>query len=178
VHKVSARRLPSTAPRRRARTHLSATHVARAAIPADAIDVHQLLSQFAGEGQLLPRSLEAVEAGIRDYVVIVDRHERVMGCATLLEYSPSVAEVGAVAVSREAHGLGLGTLAVRTVEAVARRRGIPVLFAMSRAARFFESLGYEEASVDQFPEKVAQYHDLAARGIAIAPKGCFRKFIG
>lgn len=177
MHKVAARSL-APRPRRRAKSHLSATHVARAAVAGDATDVHHLLAQFVEEGQLLPRSLAEVEAAIGDFVVIVDANDRILGCAALIEYSPSLAEVGAVAVDRTAQGKGLGSLAVRGVEAMARARGIPEIFAMSRAARFFESLGYAETSVDRFPEKVARYDAMAARGVAVVPKSCLRKRLG
>jgi amino-acid N-acetyltransferase len=177
MHKLAARRLP-VGTRRRAKSHLSATHFARTATIGDAADVFQILAQFAEEGQLLPRSLAEIEGAINDFVVIVDGNDRVLGCAALTEYSPSVAEVGAVAVSREAQGRGLGSLAVRGVEAMARRRAVGELFAMSRATPFFESLGYTPTTLDQFPEKVARYEELAARGVTIAAKTCFRKRLG
>lgn len=177
MHKVAVRRAHPR-PRRNTKSHLSATHFARAAAIGDAADVAGILAQFAEEGQLLPRSLGEIEAAIHDFVVIVDGNDRVLGCAALTEYSPSVAEVGAVAVSRDAQGRGLGSLAVRGVEAMARRRGIPELFAMSRATQFFDSLGYATTSLDRFPEKVARYEALAARGVPIAPKSCFTKRLG
>ncbi|MBL8961966.1 MAG: GNAT family N-acetyltransferase [Gemmatimonadetes bacterium] len=177
MHKVAVRRLPAR-PRKRSKSHLSATHFARAATVGDAADVALILAQFADEGQLLPRTLAEIEAAISDFVVIVDGNDRVLGCAALTEYSPSVAEVGAVAVSRAAQGRGLGSLAVRGVEAMARRRGIPELFAMSRATQFFESLGYAATSLDRFPEKVARYEALAAQGIPVTPKSCFTKRLG
>ena len=177
MHKIAARQLPAR-PRKRTKSHLSAAHFARAATVGDAADVAQILAQFADEGQLLPRSLGDIEAAINDFVVIVDGNDRVLGCAALNEYSPSLAEVGAVAVSRDAQGRGLGSLAVRGVEAMARRRGIPELFAMSRATQFFESLGYAPTSLDRFPEKVARYEALAAKGIPVTPKSCFTKRLG
>ncbi len=156
------------------RTGLSATHAVRSAVLSDVADIHALLSSFTA-GELLPRSLDDVTIGIDSYVVVVDRHDRVVACAALQEYSPSVAEVAAVAVSPTSQGHGLGTLAVRGVEGMARRRGVEELFAVSRAAGFFESLGYRRASLARYPEKLARYAELRRRGVDTAKKPCFRK---
>ncbi len=177
VHKLSRAAAPARRQTRRAR-HLSGSHVVRPASIADASEVHALLDGFAEEGAVLPRALGEIEQGIRDYVVITDRSGAVLGCGALTEYSPSVAEVSAIAIVRQAQGQGLGSMIVRAVEALARRRGIPELFAMSRAVRFFESLGYEETSLDRFPEKVARYAELSAQGVSITPKSCLRRRVG
>lgn len=174
VHKLSRSASPARIRTGRAR-HLSGTHVVRPATAADAADVHALLSEFADEGLVLRRAESEIEHALRDFVVVADRAGTVLGCGALTEYSPSVAEVSAIAIRREAQGQGLGSMIVRAVEALARRRGIPELFAMSRAVRFFESLGYEETSLDRFPEKAARYVELSAKGVAITPKSCLRR---
>ena len=73
---------------------------------------------------MLRRTPEMVALAIDDYVVAVDRRGRILACGALKEYSPSVAEVAAIAVSREAQGNGLGRAIVRAVEALAIKRGI------------------------------------------------------
>jgi amino-acid N-acetyltransferase len=145
------------------------------AVSADAADIQGLIAGFVDEGLMLPRTVEEVEAAIDDFVVVVDSHDRVQACAALHEYCPSLAEVSSVAVAREAQGMGLGTMAVRSVEAMARQRDIDELFALSLAEPFFESLGYEPVPLETFPEKVARYEELAARGVTVTPKTCFRK---
>ena len=59
---------------------------------------------FADEALMLRRTPEMVELAIDDYVVGVDPRGRVVACGALKEYSPSVAEVAAIAVSRDVHG--------------------------------------------------------------------------
>ena len=171
------RQLPVRRPKAR-RPHLSATHVVRAATAGDAADISQLVGGFAMEGLLLPRSVEEIEAAIEDYVVVVDTHERVRGCAALLSYSPSLAEVASVAVDRTAQGQGLGGLLVLGVEAIARRRGHREVFALTLAREFFASLGYVEADLASYPEKIARYEQLADRGVQVIPKDCVRKLLG
>ena len=73
---------------------------------------------------MLRRTPEMVELAIDDYVVGVDAAGDVVACGALKEYSPSVAEVAAIAVSRDVHGQGVGRAIVAAVEALAIKRGI------------------------------------------------------
>jgi amino-acid N-acetyltransferase len=59
-----------------------------------------------------------------------------------------------VAVAREMHGRGLGTMVVSEVERLADARGIAELFAITLTPRFFESLGYELTDRALYPEKI------------------------
>lgn len=144
---------------------------------ADAADIAELVSAYAAEGLLLPRSAEDIEEAIEDYVVVVDTHDRVRGCAALHSYSPSIAEVASVAVERSSHGSGLGGLVVRAVEAMARQRGHREVFAVTRAEQFFDSLGYGAADLAWYPEKRLRYDVLRAQGVPVEPKPCMRKVI-
>ncbi|MBV6520243.1 MAG: Amino-acid acetyltransferase [Gemmatimonadaceae bacterium] len=154
--------------------HSHAAFDVRPAVPADASDIHALIETFSTTGHLLPRSLDQIRSMIEQYVVVADMHDRVVACAALLEYSPSLAEVGSVAVLSEFQGRGVGTMVVRAVEAMASHRGIDELFAVSTADGFFRSLGYARTALGRYPEKLARY---AASGHSITTgrKPCFRK---
>lgn len=174
MHKIA--RKPRPAPKSRSsRPHLTATHLVRGATNADVAEIHELVARHAESGVLLPRTAEDIAAAIDDYVVVTDGHGRVMACAALQEYSPSLGEVSSVVVAPEAQGAGLGSIAVRAVEGMARRRGIDELFALTLAEAFFSSLGYERCAIARYPEKLARYERLARRGVAILPKSCYRK---
>src|SRR5688500_7870127 len=174
MHKAA--HLPATRPRRRAtRSHLSATHVVRPAHAGDVAAIHSLVRRYASQGAHLPRTRRDIRDAINDYVVVVDANRGVLACAALSVYSESLAEVSSVAVARSAQGKGLGTMAVRGTEALARERGIIELFAMTTAESFFESLGYERSSVEQYPEKLARYELLRAAGVDVVERACYRK---
>lgn len=148
---------------------------ARAARPADAVGIAALIAQYVEDGTLLPRSVAEVEAALDAFVVVTSLDGRVIACAALQEYSPSLAEVASVAVAPDAQGRGLGTRVVRAVERLAQRRGHRELFALSLADHFFASLGYRAAPLARYPEKLARYATLSAAGTALVPKRCFRK---
>jgi amino-acid N-acetyltransferase len=159
------------------RSHLSATHVVRPAHAGDVAAIHALVRRYAAQGALLPRTPRDIQAVISDFVVVVDEHRRVLACAALSVYSASLAEVSSVAVARSAQGKGLGTMAVRGVEALARDRGVSELFAMTTAEAFFESLGYVRSSVEQYPEKLARYELLRAAGVNVVERSCYRRLL-
>lgn len=149
----------------------------RSALAADAGQIAHLVAEFVADGLMLPRTREQILANIDHYVVAARHNGPVVACAALDEYSPSLAEVSSVAVSKDEHGNGLGSLVVLGVERLARARGISELFALSLTDRFFLSLGYEVTPVALYPEKLARYAKLEARGLAIIPKRCFRKVL-
>jgi N-acetylglutamate synthase-like GNAT family acetyltransferase len=126
---------------------------------------------------LLPRTRRDISRALGDFVVVTDTKNRVLACAALSVYTPFLAEVSSVAVARSVQGKGLGTIAVRGAEAIARERGISELFAMTTAEAFFESLGYERASVEQYPEKLARYEMLRAAGVQVVERSCYRKLL-
>lgn len=176
MHKVA--RLSGSRPQRQAtRPHLSATHVVRPAHAGDVAAIHSLVRRYAARGALLPRTRREIRATIADFVVVSDGARGVVACAALSPYSPALAEVSSVAVARSEQGKGIGSMAVRGVEALARDRGMLELFAMTNAESFFESLGYARSSVDQYPEKLARYEQLRAAGVDVIERSCYRKLI-
>ena len=157
--------------------HREAQPMVRAADARDVYEIADIVNEYAAEGLMLPRSPEEVARELDPFVVAADSAGRVLGCAALSEYSPSLAEVSSVAVARSHLGKGIGTQVVRGIEAIARMRDIGELVALSLQDGFFASLGYEQAPVAQYPEKLARWAQLAEFGVEIVPRRCFRKVL-
>ncbi|MBC7671469.1 MAG: GNAT family N-acetyltransferase [Polaromonas sp.] len=126
----------------------------RRARPQDAAAISHLNNTFANEGQMLERSPEVIALAIDDYVVVQNLAGELLACGALKEYSPSVAEVAAIAVSRDAHGKGLGRAIVSAVEELARKRGIYDVFALTLQPDFFAAIGYQRVDRARYPEKI------------------------
>ena len=150
----------------------------RRAVRADAPQILELVARYAAQGLMLPRTLDQIAARIDNYVVATDRSGRVIACAALEEYSPSLAEVSSVAVAPAHHGKGLGSQVVLGIERLARARDIEELFALSLTDNFFLSLSYKPTTVSRYPEKLARYETLTRSGVEIVPKRCFQKELG
>jgi amino-acid N-acetyltransferase len=150
----------------------------RRAARSDAGQILELVSQYAAQGLMLSRTFDQVASRIDSYVVATDSAGRVIACAALEEYSPSLAEVSSVAVAPSHHGKGLGSQVVLGVERLARARDIDELFALSLIDNFFLSLSYKATTVSRYPEKLARYDVLSKSGVDIVPKRCFQKVLG
>jgi N-acetylglutamate synthase-like GNAT family acetyltransferase len=128
--------------------------VIRRARPDEAEAISRLIAVFADEAVMLRRTPEMVELAIDDYVVAVTRRGAIVGCGALKEYSPSVAEIAAIAVSREVHGCGVGKAIVGAVETLALKRGIFDVFALTLQPAFFSAIGYQRVDRARYPEKI------------------------
>jgi amino-acid N-acetyltransferase len=155
----------------------SPTTVRRAA-RADVAQILELVTRYAAEGLMLPRTFDQIAARVDSYVVSADASGCVVACAALEEYSPSLAEVASVAVAPSHQGRGLGSQVVLGVERLARSRDIEELFALSLTDNFFLSLAYKPTTISRYPEKLARYDVLTRAGVEIVPKRCFQKELG
>lgn len=149
-------------------------YVVRRARPQDAVAISRLNNTYADEGQMLRRSPETISLAIDDYVVVQDTSGAVVACGALKEYSPSVAEVAAIAVAKSAHGRGLGRAIVAEVEALARKRGIHDVFALTLQPEFFKAVGYVRVDRARYPEKIRRDCIGCARRFA-CNEFCFAK---
>src|SRR6476469_3239708 len=152
VHNFPASTQPRTAS---SRESASSTTTVRRAPRADVAQILELVSQYAAEGLMLPRTFEQIASRIDSYVVSADASGRVVACAALEEYSPSLAEVASVAVAPSHQGKGLGSQVVLGVERLARSGDIEELFALSLTDNFFLSLAYMPSTISRSTEKLA-----------------------
>jgi N-acetylglutamate synthase-like GNAT family acetyltransferase len=148
--------------------------VVRRARLEDVEPIVRLVGAFADEALMLRRTPAMVELTIDDYVVGVDPWGRVVACGALKEYSPSVAEVAAIAVSRDVHGQGVGRAIVAAVEALAVKRGTFDVFALTVQPAFFAAIGYQRVDRARYPEKIRRDCLACARRFA-CDEFCFAK---
>jgi amino-acid N-acetyltransferase len=127
--------------------------IIRKAALNDAPQIATLVNLGEREGQLLPRSLDSIRASIGDWIVI-EQEDRIIGCGSLVEMGPTLSEVRSLAVAPKFRKHGLGSLLVNALLDDARERGIPTVFALTRAVPFFEKLGFQVTVKEDFPEKV------------------------
>ncbi|HXD47678.1 MAG TPA: GNAT family N-acetyltransferase [Gemmatimonadaceae bacterium] len=148
--------------------------VVRRAVWEDAPAIARLIDEFAAEALMLRRTPEIVEQSIEDYFVAVRGGRTLVACGALREYSPSVAEIAAIAVSREMHGCGMGRAIVAAVEELALKRGIYDVFALTLQPAFFAAIGYQRVDRARYPEKIRRDCLACARRFA-CHEVCFAK---
>ncbi|MGH9791061.1 MAG: GNAT family N-acetyltransferase [Candidatus Acidiferrales bacterium] len=131
----------------------SPRYIARRARAADAEAVHALIAYYAAQGLLLPRSEEDVRAHI-DHFLVLSLAGRAAGCVALEHYGAALAEIRSLAVAPAHAGNGRGARLVRFALAVAKRRKIARVFAVTHAPEFFQRLGFAPADRRSITEKV------------------------
>ena len=119
----------------------------------DVNDIHNLITPFARQGEMLYRPLSELYENIRDYYVV--RNEgNLIGCASLHVVWEDLAEVKAVAVAEDWQSHGLGGILVQKCIAEARELGIATVFCLTHKPGYYERLGFVQADVMNLPRKV------------------------
>ncbi len=126
---------------------------ARRARPEDAAAIHRLVAYYAAEGLLLPRREEEIREHIGRFLVLAE-NGRVLGCVALEPYGADLAEVRSLAVDPELRGQGIGARLLRFALAVARRRKIARVFAVTHAPEIFARQGFQTSTRWALPQKI------------------------
>jgi amino-acid N-acetyltransferase len=113
----------------------------------------QIVNENVRLGHLLPRSPENIRASI-DTWLVAEIDGQLVGIGSLLSMSPTLVEVRSLAVLPSYRRYGVGAAIVNGLVDQAKVRGIPTVFALTRAVPFFERLGFHITSRERFPEKV------------------------
>lgn len=139
----------------------------------DISDIAALNNIFAPDGLTLIRTEAFVSTHLDGYLIMRDRDETLIGCVALDEYSPSLVELVSLAVAPGVQGHGLGKILIEAACTLAQRRGYPQIFAISLADQLFLSLGFQDSTIAQFPEKIARYTKISRSELSIGKKFCF-----
>ena len=139
----------------------------RLARPEDVAAISRLISEYAAQGLLLPRTPEDVRAHLNRFIVLTELvpaldappgasapSERLLGCVALESYGPDLAEVRSLAVRTDEQGRGLGGRLLEAAIRTARRRKIARIFAVTHAPALFERHGFAAAPRETVPEKI------------------------
>ena len=139
----------------------------------DILAIAALNNLFAPDGLTLTRTESFVTTHLQDYQVVRDGDGSLMGCVALDEYSPSLVELISLAVDPCQQGRGIGRRLILAAEELARQRGYPQIFAISLADQLFLSAGFQESTIEVYPEKIARYTKISRSELSIGRKFCF-----
>ena len=120
---------------------------------SDVTQMHKLINEFDGKGEMLARPLSEIYENIRDYFVVREG-DRVIACAALHVNWSDLAEVKAVAVAESNQRQGVGDLLIQSCLKEAKELGIPTVFCLTYKTAFFKRLGFTEVDKMGLPQKV------------------------
>ena len=120
----------------------------------DVKEIHAFLLSTAGEGVLLPRSLTQLYSHLRDFFVMHDADNVLIGCGALSIVWERLAEIRSLQVAPICRRQGGGQLLVQACLNEARELGLNRVFALTYQVAFFESQGFSVVPKDTLPQKV------------------------
>jgi len=124
----------------------------RKATMRDIPAILQLINDYARQGIMLPRNEFELSEGIRDFTVLYDG-DKLLGCAALHFYGPTLAEVRSLAVHPDSKGAGAGSLLMEALDQEARDFDLDILFAFTYVPGFFQKMGFTEVDRGELPLK-------------------------
>ncbi|RYX80602.1 N-acetyltransferase [bacterium] len=133
----------------------------RKARNSDVGQIRSLINEMAARtdedhkhGHMLPRSLVELYEHIRDYTVLVDDDNNVLGCCALQSSWDGLAELKALAVDDSLQGQGWGRKLVEASLSEADDLGIDCVFTLTNKHQFFEKLTFEIIDMRKLPQRV------------------------
>ena len=132
---------------------MSTAHL-RKAIIRDVKPMHQILTRFAAQDLLLPRSLSELYTHLRDHFVLASAKDDILGLCGLGICWDDLAEIKSLAVREEHQGKGYGKMLVGACLEEAERLGLRRVFALTYVPAYFENLGFREVEKSTLPHKI------------------------
>ena len=127
----------------------------RQARVTDVPEMHALITRFADEGRMLPRSRAKLYEMVRDFLVAEDEDEgAVVAAGALRTIWEDWGEICSLAVAEEHKGRGLGTGIVETLLSQAALLGLGRVFVLTYIPEYFERFGFEGMPKSRLPHKV------------------------
>jgi amino-acid N-acetyltransferase len=128
----------------------------RKALVKDVVDIHKLLSAYAAQGLLLPRSLSELYDHLRDFFVIdpVENQGPIIAVCALGICWEDLAEIRSLAVAEDFKGKTYGTKLVERCLADAESLGLRKVFTLTYIPDFFLKLGFKVIEKSELPHKV------------------------
>ena len=120
---------------------------------SDVPQIHKLINNFAGRGEMLARPLSELYENIRDFFV-VRKGKKIIGCAALHVMWSDMAEIKSVAVDEELQKHGVGNQLVSACLDEAKGLGISTIFCLTYKPGFFGKFGLKEVDKMTLPQKV------------------------
>lgn len=126
----------------------------RKAILPDAEAIHDIIREFSGPGTLLPRSIAEICENIRDFVVVEDEQDGIIGCGALHLYGVHLAEIRSIAIWPHTQKRGGGRLLIDALMAEADEHRVSCVCLFTRIPEFFAHMGFNVAQREELPDKI------------------------
>lgn len=126
----------------------------RPAVMDDAYDIKNLINKQAQKGKMLPVSINQVFENLRNFWVICDSKNRIIGCGALKIVWKNLGEIRSLAIANTKQKKGYGTKLVETLISEAKKIGIKKIFVLTYVPDFFSKFGFIPVEKTKLPHKI------------------------
>ena len=126
----------------------------RKAVVKEVGEIHKLLSRYADQGLLLPRSLSELYDHLRDFSVIEDVNGSIIAVCSMGACWEDLGEIRSLAVIEGHQGKDFGTLLVENCLEEAVSLGLKKIFALTYVPDFFTKVGFRVIEKSTLPHKI------------------------
>jgi len=120
---------------------------------SDIKEIHKFINEFAKREEMLPRALNDLYEGIRDFSIYEDEGI-IKGVCALHVLWEDLAEIRSLAVKEEHQGIGIGRSLVKRCLKEAKEIGVRKVFALTYQPDFFKRLSFHEIDKAKLPHKI------------------------
>jgi amino-acid N-acetyltransferase len=120
----------------------------------DVQTIRSLIGFYSQRNEMLPKALIEIYEHLRDFFVVTDESENVIGCCALRLFWDDLAEIQSLAVGEPDQLKGIGSALVGACIEEARSLGIAKVFTLTYKNGFFEKLGFQEIDRSELPHKI------------------------
>ncbi len=121
----------------------------RKALIHEVPEIRRLLTEFAKEGDILPRTLADLYGQLRDYCVFREDQGPLLGVAALHICWEGLGEIRSLAVVPTHQRKGIGSNLVKSCLAEARALGLNQVFCLTLRPDFFKRFGFQVVSREE-----------------------------
>jgi amino-acid N-acetyltransferase len=121
----------------------------RKALIHEVPEIRRLLTVFAQEGDILPRTLADLYGQLRDYCVFREDQGPLLGVAALHICWEGLGEIRSLAVVPTHQRQGIGSNLVKSCLAEARALGLNQVFCLTLRPDFFKRFGFQVVSREE-----------------------------
>jgi amino-acid N-acetyltransferase len=128
----------------------------RKATIQDVKSIHAILTHYANQSLLLPRSLSELYDHLRDFYVIENSevNGNLLGVCTLSISWEDLGEIRSLAVVEENQKRGLGSQLVEACLSEVAELGLKKVFVLTLIKDFFARFGFKEVEKSLLPHKI------------------------
>lgn len=119
----------------------------------DVKKIQKLVTFYAKQNKMLPRSLNELYENIRDFFVYAEGRKIYGACALHIDWE-DLAEIKSLAVAKAKGGHGIGVKLLKECLKEAKALKIKKVFALTYIPEFFKKFGFKVVDRGKLPHKI------------------------